>query len=207
MAERIDSFPLFPLGLVLLPGEVLPLHIFENRYKTMIDICLEEERDFGIVWLSDDGLKDVGCTTRITELVERTHDGRMNIVTEGDQPFRLLQRVEALPYPAGDIELLEDDDEEPSEDALSRARERYSELVFRATDERPPEDELVLLDAYGMVATVAFPPEPKQDLLELRSEEERLAAVSELFETTMRRIDYTATAGERARSNGHVDHG
>ena len=48
MTERLDSFPLFPLGLVLLPGEALPLHIFEERYKTMINHCLEEERDFGV---------------------------------------------------------------------------------------------------------------------------------------------------------------
>ena len=62
MGDTIERFPLFPLGLVLLPEEVVPLHIFEERYKLMIGECLDEEREFGIVWLSDDGLQEIGCT-------------------------------------------------------------------------------------------------------------------------------------------------
>ena len=64
MAAAQPDFPLFPLPVVLLPTEVIPLHIFEDRYKTMITLCLEEGTEFGIVWLSDDGLKEIGCTAR-----------------------------------------------------------------------------------------------------------------------------------------------
>src|ERR671914_256657 len=91
------------------PREVVPLHIFEERYKLMIGDCLEGGREFGIVWLSDDGLKETGCSAEITELLERMEDGRMNILVQGRRPFRLLRRVEDLDYPAGDIELLDDD--------------------------------------------------------------------------------------------------
>ena len=59
--ELVRDFPLFPLGLVALPTELVPLHIFEERYKTMIGRCLEEESEFGIVWMADDGLRPVGC--------------------------------------------------------------------------------------------------------------------------------------------------
>ena len=83
MSELLERFPLFPLGLVLLPGEVVPLHIFEDRYKTMIGECLEGESEFGILWMGDDGLQEVGCCARIDELLERTEDGRMNIVVRG----------------------------------------------------------------------------------------------------------------------------
>ena len=65
MPDLLERFPLFPLGLVLLPGEVVPLHIFEERYKLMVGECLDEGREFGIVWLSDEGLQDVGCTAGI----------------------------------------------------------------------------------------------------------------------------------------------
>ena len=88
MAHRIERFPLFPLGLVLLPGEVVPLHIFEERYKLMIGECLDEEREFGIVWLSDDGLKEIGCAARIRRVIDRMEDGRMNILVEGSRPRR-----------------------------------------------------------------------------------------------------------------------
>ena len=121
MSESIDGFPLFPLGLVLLPGEAVPLHIFEERYKVMIGECLEEGREFGIIWLADDALKDVGCSARITHVLERFDDGRMNIIVEGTDPFRLERRIGELAYPAGDIELL-DDDSDADEASLERTR-------------------------------------------------------------------------------------
>ena len=111
MAQTHESFPLFPLGLVLLPHELVPLHIFEERYKTMIGECLEQETQFGIVWLSDDGLREVGCSARIVRVLESFDDGRINILVEGTEPFRLMRRIEDLPYPAGDIEALQDDDD------------------------------------------------------------------------------------------------
>jgi Lon protease-like protein len=189
---------------VVLPGEVVPLHIFEERYKTMIGECLDEEREFGVVWVSDDGLKEVGCTVSITELLERTDDGRMNILTRGADPFRLVRRIEDKPYPAGDIELLEDEGEESDEVAGDQARERYAELVERVTDSRPEVGELAEMSAYAMAATVEFPLQAKQRLLELRSEDERLRAVGELLGAAMKRLDFVELASERARTNGKV---
>src|SRR4051812_6665768 len=100
MGEAIDRLPLFPLGLVLLPEEVVPLHIFEERYKLMIGECLDDGTEFGILWMADDGLREVGCTARVTKLIERMEDGRMNILVQGAEPFRLVRRIGDLPYPA-----------------------------------------------------------------------------------------------------------
>lgn len=204
MPDSIEGFPLFPLGMVLLPSEVVPLHVFEERYKQMIGECLEEEREFGIVWVSEDGLKEVGCTAEITQLFERMEDGRMNILAQGAAPFRLLRKIDDMPYPAGDVELLEDDDEDLDTDLADSARERYADLVDRATDDRPSAEDLAGLDAYAMAATVDFPLQAKQSLLELRSEAERMQAVSELFAATMKQLDFMERASERARSNGKV---
>ena len=202
MAEPVDRLPLFPLGLVLLPTETVPLHIFEERYKLMIGECLDEQRHFGILWLSDDGLREIGCTAAITRLLERMDDGRMNILCEGAQPFRLLRRIEELPYPAGDVELLEDKGPPPEPELVGEARERYADLVARVTDDRPEDDQLALMDAYRMAAAVELPLADKQKLLDERSEEERLRLVVELFETTMKRLDYMERASALARSNG-----
>jgi len=103
----LSDFPLFPLPIVLLPSEVVPLHIFEDRYKAMVAHCLDERSEFGIVWLADDGLKEIGCTAQIAEVLERAPDGRMNILVRGGHPFRLLERQEDLIYPAGTVELLD----------------------------------------------------------------------------------------------------
>ena len=204
MGELLERFPLFPLGIVLLPEEVVPLHIFEERYKLMIGQCLEEEREFGIVWLSDSGLRDIGCSAAITELLETLDDGRMNILVRGTRPFRLLRRIEDLPYPAGDIELLDDDGTDPAPASLEQTRERYAELVERLTESRPDDAQLDSLGAYGIAATIDFAHDAKQSLLESRSEDERLAMLSELISAAMKRVDYVERAGERAKSNGKI---
>ena len=206
MGQAIERFPLFPLGLVLLPGEKVPLHIFEERYKQMIGECLDEEREFGIIWLADDALKDVGCAARITRVLERFEDGRMNIVVEGTTPFRLDRRIGELAYPAGDIELLED---EPGTDeaALERARKSYADLVEEVTETRPEPDALAELDAYGMAATLEIAASAKQALLELRSEPARLEQLEALFDEALKRIRTATRVAEQASGNGHLKPG
>jgi Lon protease-like protein len=204
--DVIERFPLFPLGLVLLPQELVPLHIFEERYKLMIGECLENDSEFGIIWLSDDGLRDVGCSARITQLIDRSEDGRMNVLVEGVNPFRLLRRIDDMPYPAGDIELLEDFDPEADPELAEQARVRYAELLEKATEEAPDPDAITGLDAYGMAATVEHPPEAKQALLELRAENDRLRMVGEMFRTAIKRVAYAEETAERAQTNGSVPH-
>jgi Lon protease-like protein len=203
MAETQERFPLFPLGLVLLPHELVPLHIFEERYKLMIGECLDEEREFGIVWLSDDGLKEVGCSARISRVIERFEDGRLNILVEGTTPFRLLRRIDDLPYPAGDVEPLADEDDGDAK-ALEAAQRRYSDLVAQVTDERPDAEALAELDAYGMAATLDVALDAKQMLLELRSERARLEQLEGLFAEALGRIRHAERAAERARGNGSL---
>jgi Lon protease-like protein len=203
VGDRYDSFPIFPLPLVLLPTEVAPLHIFEERYKRMINLCIEEGAEFGIVWLGDSGLADVGCTAHITELIDRMEDGRMNIVVRGGKPFRLLRRVEELPYPAGDIELLEDE-RDADETHADAARSSYAEVVEKATDERPTDEDLADMDAYRMASTIELEPALKQRLLDSRSEDERLDIVQELFTKAVERLERAEHVSEVARSNGKV---
>ena len=204
MGELRERFPLFPLGVVLLPSELVPLHIFEDRYRLMIGECLDRGTEFGIVWLSDSGLKQVGCSARVTRLLKKMEDGRMDILVQGVAPFRLLRRVEELPYPAGDIELLDDSGDDADPDTATDARDLYADLVERVTDERPDAGDLLEMDAYDMAATIEFALDAKQVLLELRSEAERMQAVAELFGKTMQRLDFSERAGEVARTNGKI---
>jgi Lon protease-like protein len=201
------EFPLFPLGIVALPGEMIPLHIFEDRYKTMMNECLRDEKEFGILWLSDDGLRENGCACAIDRVLERMEDGRMNLLTRGTRPFRVIERQSHLAYPAGVIEFLEDRDEAIDPELLSSAQEAYADLVRRATDNDPNADELTEMDAYAMAATVDFGPDAKQGLLDLRSENARLRLVTRLFRAAIKRLDFVDRAQARARSNGKVRFG
>jgi Lon protease-like protein len=207
MPERLKGFPLFLLGIVALPGESVPLHVFEDRYRMMIEECMLGEREFGIVWSSDGELKPVGCACQIEETLERMDDGRLNILVRGTRPFRLLDRQDDLPYPAAVVEFLGDDDEEADLQAARSARELYKELVEEATDQTLKESELEELDAYGMAATVEFGADAKQELLELRSENARLRLLALLLRAAMKRLELVERAQARARSNGKVRFG
>jgi Lon protease-like protein len=200
----VRDFPLFPLGLVALPSELIPLHIFEERYKTMMARVLEEEGEFGIVWVSDDGLRPVGCACEIAEVLERMPDGRVNLIARGTRPFRIESRQEELPYPAGTVEFLDDREEEPDGEAAAQAHEAYAELVRQATDRTPDPSEIGEMTAYQMAATVEFGLDAKQGLLDLRSETARLRLVARLFRAAIKRLDFVERAQARARSNGKV---
>jgi Lon protease-like protein len=203
----VADFPLFPLALVALPGELVPLHIFEERYKTMMDQCLDSDTEFGIVWLADDELKEIGCACTIEQVLERMDDGRMNLLARGTRPFRVLERQAHLAYPAGVVEFVEDGGDELDPQLAGAARAAYADLVKRATDREPEDAELAEMGAYDMAATVDFGLDAKQGLLDLRSENARLKLVTRLFRAATKRLDFVDRAQERARSNGKVRFG
>ena len=203
----VRDFPLFPLGLVALPSELVPLHIFEDRYKAMIARCMEEESEFGIVWMADDGLRPIGCACEIAEVLEELPDGRVNLIARGTRPFRISERQDALPYPAGAVEFLDDRDEDLDGEAAERAHAAYAELVLQATDRTPDAEEIGAMSAYQMAATVEFGLDAKQGLLDLRSESARLKLVTRLFRAALKRLDFVERAQARARSNGKVHFG
>jgi Lon protease-like protein len=204
MATASERFPLFPLGLVMLPGEVVPLHIFEPRYRLMIGECLDQGTGFGIVWTGEEGLRDVGCGAEVTKLLETLEDGRMNILAQGTQAFHLSRRIEDMPYPAGDVEWLEDAEPGSDPDAAAAARGAYADLVERVTEERPEDTELEAMGAYDMAATIAFDAPEKQDLLELRDEDERMRRLAALCSGALERMTRSQEAAARASSNGKV---
>jgi Lon protease-like protein len=202
--QLVQDFPLFPLGLVALPSELIPLHIFEERYKAMIGRCLEEESEFGIVWMGEDGLRPIGCACEIAEVLERLPDGRINLVARGTRVFRIESRQEDLPYPAGTVEFLDDRDDVPDEQAAASAHIAYADLVEQATDRTPRPGEIEAMSAYEMAATVEFGLDAKQGLLDLRSETARMKLVSRLCRAAIKRLDFIDRAQARARSNGKV---
>jgi Lon protease-like protein len=208
MAEsRLENFPLFPLGLVALPTEQVPLHIFEQRYRTMIEGCLERGQEFGILWLAEAELKSTGCACRVERVLERASDGTMDILALGSHPFRLLARLEDMPYPAGRVQMLRDEPEPPDADAASAAHGVYAQLVEAATDTTLEDAELQAMDAYRMAATVDFGCDAKQQLLELRSENARLRLLTALLRAAIKHLELVEQAQGRARSNGKVRFG
>ena len=202
MTER--DFPLFPLRLVALPSELIPLHIFEERYKAMMARCIEHGSEFGIVWLDDAGLRPIGCACEIAEVRRRHPDGKLDLVARGTRAFRIEEHHDRLPYPSGTVEFLADRDESVDEQVAADVHAAYADLVSQATDDEPDPERIAQMSAYEMAATVEFGLDAKQGLLDLRSETARLRLLLRLFRAAVRRLDFVSRAQARAKSNGKV---
>jgi Lon protease-like protein len=201
------ELPIFELPVVILPGELLPLHIFEERYKRMIGHCLENAEPFGIVFRDEGGnAHRIGCMARVTEVLERFEDGRMNVVVSGEQPFKVLERFEAQEFPAGEVVPIETSakPEQEDQEAASQAREAFAQLVKRVSGEPPDIAELEAEDSYGIAARVELPPETKQALLEQRSEPDRMRMLGSALRSLVAVLARSNEIAERASMNGKV---
>ena len=125
----MSELGLFPLGIVLLPSEQIPLHIFEDRYQELIGECLEEEREFGLIYADDDGLREVGTLAAVTEVLDRFDDGRLNVVVEGRERFRLLELTDGRSFQTGLVEPIEDENDVADPEDSEHALELFHRLV------------------------------------------------------------------------------
>lgn len=195
---------LFPLELVLVPTERVPLHIFEPRYRELIAECLDEEQEFGLVLEDEDGMREIGTAAAVVEVVHRFDDGRLNVVVEGRERFRIIELTTGRSFVTAEIERLDDDDEErPTEDEVERTLERYRKLVevAEADGVAEPAAEAPSL-SFELVARVDFGRELKQELLELRSERRRLERLAALLDRVSGAIVREREVRRRAAGNG-----
>lgn len=196
---------LFPLELVLLPSERVPLHIFEDRYRELIGECLEERIEFGLILEDDDGLRQVGTSTAVIELVHTFDDGRMNILAEGHERFRIVEETEGREFRTAEIELLEDDDELPDEAETERTLSAFRRLIEVADADEvdiPEGDDVPL--SFQLASRVDFGPQLKQELLELRSERARLERLVDLLAQATEALVREREVRDRASGNGKV---
>jgi len=209
--------PLFPLEMVLLPGERLPLHIFEDRYKQMIGDCLlaqtrgRGQQEFGIVLAKDEEMHSIGCTARIEEVTHRYEDGRMDILTVGQRRFEILYTNDERSYLRGGVEFFDDD---PGDDAPRPADADSAIVQFRsmAARLRRADDPAIEFKkpyrhlSFQMAGPLPLTPDFKQRLLINRHETERLRELTKAVAQMMVEFDYLQEVGKKAGGNGHVRH-
>jgi len=215
----ITQLPIFPLPLVLLPNEILPLHIFEPRYRQMFkDIGLEKNL-FGVSYFNqEDSLADqpavdsIGCVAEVREL-QPMPDGRSNVLSVGVIRYRLIDYIETGdPYLVGDVEFFEDEIEDefvvqPLADEVFALFERIAKAAHKLSGERGkfpliPQAEP---QALSFLVTAAFnlEPEMKYKMLEARSTIERLGKLREILRQTVGKMEESAEIHKMSQTNGH----
>ena len=204
MATR--EIGIFALPTVLVPGERMPLHIFEERYKRLIGDCLEDEEEFLLLYTDEEGTRELGCSARVEEVLERLDDGRMNIVVAGAEVLRVTEITRGRDYTTALVE--------PADEDLSIGEEAGPVLdlyrqIAAAGGGDPDEDMLAVGEplSYAIMARVDFPAAEKQRVLELRTESERLMAIVDLLARGLQAIAQIEEIRERAQTNGKVPHG
>lgn len=201
MTEEIG---LFPLDLVLLPTERVPLHVFEERYKELVGECVREGREFGLLLATEAGLAEVGTRAAVAEVLQELPDGRMNVIVEGGERFRLVDLTDGRSFQTAEVEPVEDDDDPPDDEEIDRALEvfrRLIELTGAEVDE-PARDSPLL--AFELGARIDFGTSLKQELLEIVSPQERMVRLTELLERAADAIALEQEVHDRASGNGKV---
>ena len=203
----MEEIGLFPLQLVLLPSERVPLHIFEERYKELIGEAVASESEFGLVYADDQGVRDVGTRARVAQVLTRFPDGRMNVLVEGVERFRLDELTSGRSFDTALVSVLEDDDDPAEPGVVERALRLFERLrEVTGSDVEAPEAGSPQL-SYALAGRVELPPEDKLELLGEVSERRRMERVADLFETAVASAEHIRVAAERAVSNGRVQLG
>lgn len=215
----IKHLPIFPLPLVMLPNELLPLHIFEERYRKMLRDIEHEGKFFGVTLFEpQEGFIDrpptgtVGCVAEIRES-ETMPDGRSNILTIGLVRYRLLEYVEAgEPYLIGDVEYFEDEKEDLKEldslaDEVFSLFERMAKAAFKMGGSRGTLPEIQRADpeslSFLITAAFNFENEKKYSLLEMTSTSKRLTDLKAILDQAVLRMEESAEIQTVSRTNGH----
>jgi Lon protease-like protein len=202
---RPERIPLFPLNVVLLPGADLPLHIFEPRYRQMVKNCLEEKSEFGMLLSLPKGVARVGCTAEILDVVKRYDDGRMDILTAGCAPFRVVELFTEDPLLEGHVDYLEDRGSPANARIQRELVELFEACHTMIFDDYPKNLEGASPDELSYLVAAALPMELlwKQQILELRSEADRQERLVAYLREWAPHLQKSGALRQRAGGNGH----
>jgi Lon protease-like protein len=196
---------LFPLNLVLLPKERLPLHIFEERYKELIDTCLQNSEEFGLVLAEETELRTVGTSASVIEVSNRYEDGRMDIVVLGRDRFSVTRVLEKHSYLSAEIQPFSDEEAQVDPELEANCRSALERVAAAAETDAGAIEISGNEVAWQIAAQVDFGSEFKQRLLEMRTENERLSHLTDALDEAETAISRRREIRERAAGNGKVD--
>lgn len=202
-----DLLGLFPLDLVLMPGEARALHIFEPQYRQLFADCVLAARPFVMVREHGGVRSRTGCAAEFEQLVQRMEDGRLAVIVRGLHPVGVGEPGGDHLYDAAACHRLEDDAVDVDPDRAEAARAAFREVARLATGtESEPEITEGVPLSYALAGAVELPGDVLQDLLETRDENVRLERTTEALEATVEAVRRAKEGQARASTNGKVPH-
>jgi Lon protease-like protein len=197
--------PLFPLSMVLFPGQAAPLHIFEPRYRLMTRQCIDTRSPFGIVFVHAGNIAQTGCSALIVKTLKEYDDGRSDILTVGQKAFHLVRTHNDQAYFEADIEYLEEDFDGIDAGVSAQLEKLYEQCHRVLYEEEAPrfETEGGISFAYHIASELPLDVAFRQTLLELRSEAERQTRLAARLVEWYPQLEKRDRVRGRAAGNGH----
>ena len=205
-----NTIPLFPLGLVLLPQMPLTLHIFEERYKLLIGECLAGNKEFGIVYLNGTDIQAIGCTASIQKVLKRYEDGRLDILTRGENRFEISAMYDHKPYLQAAVTLFDDEleDNTTASQGLADNGMNLLKQFARISGVQGEYGFAEIMDIKSISFLIAgcegFSYEEKQKFLEMSSTSERLEKSVGSLAKIIERTKITAEIQKIIGGNGNM---
>lgn len=200
-----NFIPIFPLGIVVYPGEDLNLHIFEPRYKQLINECHSSGRNFGIPTVIEDQIQDYGSLVQVTEITKVHDNGEMDIKTTGSKVFRILEIIKEVPEKlySGAIVNYPDNYEEGSPDVMPKVINSIRELhklLHVNKNFRKADNEL---KSYDVAHHVGFSLQEEYELLALMDERQRLEYLKRHLTKVIPLVAEMEELKKKVKLNGH----
>jgi len=185
----IKKIPLFPLKTIVLPEEILPLHIFENRYKSMISKCLDSDDMFGIIYRNDNQFSRIGCEVNIKKLLKEYEDGKYDILVKGQKRFEIINFFKEDDLWYGEIKKIDEKYDFMNKKIFSKILDKYLQILLYYNINHDIQEEMKKSKSFDFTKNVVIPITLKQEFLELKDELERMNFIEKILDSIINNSD------------------
>ena len=180
---RTDKIPLFPISMSILPGEKIPLHIFEDKYKKMITHCLKTKTGFGILFKNKNKINNVGTRVKVVKVYKKYKDGKYDILVQGEERFYVNNFLKNNDLWYGEIQYYEEMYENLKKERFSFVLDKYLKLLLTLNIDHDIQNEINKTNSFDFTKNILIPNEIKQEFLELENEEARINFIDQFLDT------------------------
>ena len=183
MKNKTKKIKIFPIGITVLPKDIVPLHIFEERYKNLVRSCIDKDDIFGMVYRDKNKkIKKYGCIVKISSIENEYSDGRFDIIVEGSKRFKIISSNKHEQVWISNIEIIEEEIKKNDNKLFSKVFDKYLQLLILMGKEEFIQQEISKKNSFELTRNVLLPNNIKQKLIILDSERERLEFLEKILD-------------------------
>ena len=200
MNNSLFKIPLFPINISILPDELMPLHIFEDRYKEMVSESLENNKEFGIIYKDGQDMKNIGCSVSIKKVYQKYNDGKYDILIQGEKRFEIKSLFKESELLIGEVEFLNEFYEKTDKNKFNKVLDKYLKLLLTFKIDHDLQSEMKKKKSFDFTKNILIPNNIKQDFLELSNESDRILFIDNFLDT----INEQAKSKKNKLFNGNI---